>query len=618
MNPGDWQLSLGANRKPDGQTVFRVWAPLAASVDVEIKTKRNTRIYPLLETRQQYFQIALPGIQHGTRYRYILNNEKKRPDPVSRYLPEGLHGFTEIYDPSRFSWTDQKWKGLPLEEFLFYEMHVGTFTNAGTFDATIQKIPYLKKLGVTCIELMPVAQFPGKRNWGYDGAGLFAVQNSYGGPDGLKRLVNACHRSGLAVCLDVVYNHLGPEGNYLHDFGPYFTKKYYTPWGAAVNFDDRLSDHVRHFFVENALHWLTEYHIDALRLDAVHAIFDRSATPFLQELGQRVRAQSARLGRPLWVIAESDLNDPKLLRTASQGGLQLDAQWSDDFHHAMHAALSKEKNGYYMDFTGVADVRAALKDPFVLKGQYSKFRHCRHGAPAHQLEGERFVFCLQNHDQIGNRALGERLHDLTDESSFKAGSLVLLLAPYLPLLFMGQEYGEKNPFLYFVDHGDKVLREAVRKGRLAEFESFGWKNVPDPAAAGTFKRSKLNWNMPARNKQAQKMLQLYRDGILLRKKWGILQSIKRKDLRLLDSPHEEGFAFYYENDKMRKPAIFCYFGQHSTTFKLPGKVTRFIPLLDTASARYGGTRKTKLNNRQKTIFLPGPRAVAGWIEQEKR
>ena len=393
-------------------------------------------------------------------------------------------------------WTDQKWSGRALESSIIYELHIGTYTPEGSFDALIPHLPELVALGVTTIELMPIAQFPGGRNWGYDGAYVFAPQNTYGGPQGLQRLVNAAHHHGLSMALDVVYNHLGPEGNYLSAYGPYFTDRYRTPWGQAINFDGAGSDEVRRFFIENALYWLTDYHFDALRLDAIHGMFDFGARHFLADLQVAVSDLSQRLGRKLHLIAESDLNDSRILHSAEQSGYNLDAQWSDDFHHSVHALLTAERLGYYGDFGGVTPLAATLRDGWSDSGQYSRFRKRRHGNSPLGISPSHFVVCNQNHDQVGNRAAGERLSTLVSFEAQKLAAGITLLSPFVPMLFMGEEYGETAPFQYFTSHGDPALVEAVRRGRQEEFSAFGWKqNVPDPQSEETFARSLLKHSL---------------------------------------------------------------------------------------------------------------------------
>jgi maltooligosyltrehalose trehalohydrolase len=420
-------------------------------------------------------------------------------------------------DPAGFIWADGAWKGLAVRDLVIYELHVGTFAPKGTFDAVIARLEQLRDLGITAIELMPIAEFPGKRNWGYDGVSLYAPQSSYGGPEALRRLVNAAHQAGLAVILDAVYNHLGPEGNYLRDFGPYFTDKYRTLWGEGWNLDGPDSDEVRRYLLDNALYWITEFHLDGLRLDAADTIVDQGATHLLEELATSVHRQAALLGRRISVIAETAANDPRFVRSQEKGGYGLDAQWSDDLHHAVHVALTREQNGYYADFGGVAPVAKALAERFVNDGRYSSFRRRRHGRPAVDLPTDRFVICVQNHDQVGNRARGERLSTLVSAEALRLAAAILLLSPYVPLLFMGEEYGESHPFLYFVSHGDPKLVEAVREGRRREFAGFQWSGeIPDPQAESTFEASRLDWAAAGRQPHAQ-LRALYHDLLQLRR-----------------------------------------------------------------------------------------------------
>ena len=387
------------------------------------------------------------------------------------------------------------WKGKALDEYIIYELHVGTFTKEGTFEAIIPHLSYLRDtVGITAIELMPVAEFPGRRNWGYDGVHPFAPQSSYGGPHGMKRLVDACHAAGLAVILDVVYNHFGPEGNYLNDFGPYFTDRYRTPWGSAINYDGPESDEVRQYVVDNAVYWVTEYHIDGLRLDAIHGIFDFSAQHVLKDIASAVHSQAQRLGRVVNVIAESDLNDTRVIDSPSVGGYGLDGQWNDDFHHALRVVVAGERKGYYEDFHGLTDLAAAVRNGFVYHARYSAHRRRRHGNSSRHCQPSQFVVFSQNHDQIGNRAVGDRLSTQLPWEALKAIRALVLLSPNIPLLFMGEEYGETAPFQYFIEHGDPDLIEAVRQGRRREFAHFGWnpEDIPDPQDAATFERSRLN------------------------------------------------------------------------------------------------------------------------------
>ena len=433
-------------------------------------------------------------VESGVDYRFVVDGGEPRPDPRSASQPEGIHGPSRTVDHSEFTWTDDGWNGAPLSETIAYELHVGTFTPEGTFEAAIERLPHLVDVGITAIELMPVAEFSGDHGWGYDGVDLYAPHHSYGGPDGLKRLVDACHGRGLAVIMDVVYNHLGPAGNYLRDFAPYFTKKYSTPWGEAINYDDAFSPRVRDFVIENALMWLRDYHCDGLRVDAVHAILDTSAIHILEEIGSRVRELESQLGRTMWVIAESDLNDPRVIYPRERGGYGLDAQWSDDFHHALHSVVTGERAGYYADFGAVDQLAKALRNAYVYDGIYSSFRRRRHGRTPVDVSGHRFLGYLQNHDQIGNRAQGERSRWLMSPELLKVTAALVLTSPFVPMLFQGEEWGATTPFLYFTDH-EPELGRLVTEGRTREFGAFGWdpSEVPDPQAPETFARSKLDW-----------------------------------------------------------------------------------------------------------------------------
>lgn len=486
--------TLGAHPTGEEDCEFLVWAPFARKVELQIETSER-RLEPMDAGTDGYFGCRVRGIAPGSTYLYRLDDSKIRPDPASRSQPQGVHHPSEVVS-ARFDWEDSNWKGVPLVDLVLYEIHTGTFTPEGTFEAIIPRLAALKKLGVNMIELMPVAQFPGSRNWGYDGVHPFAVQNSYGGPRSLRALVNACHREGLGVVLDVVYNHLGPEGNYLRDFGPYFTDRYKTPWGEAINFDGPCSDHVRRFFIENALYWISDFHVDALRLDAIHAIVDNSAVPFLEELAQEVQSLAARLGRTVQVIAESDLNDSRIVHPREVGGFGCDAQWNDDFHHAVHALLTGERAGYYEDFGSASQIATACASGYVYSGQYSAYRQRRFGNSSCDVPARRFVVFSQNHDQVGNRANGDRLSTIVGFEKLKLAAGVVLLSPFIPLLFMGEEYGETAPFQYFVSHADQSLIDAVRKGRTDEFARFGWhREIPDPQSVETFERSRLNWSL---------------------------------------------------------------------------------------------------------------------------
>jgi maltooligosyltrehalose trehalohydrolase len=491
-NPDD--KPLGASLTSDGNCSFLVWAPRAKQVDVGI-IQSSERMIPTRPLSFGYFYGEASGIEPGTEYKYLLDGEKERPDPASRFQPHGVHGASQVVGPS-FKWNDVSWRGIPLASYVIYELHVGAFTPEGTFDAIIPRLQSLKDLGITAVEIMPIAQFAGERNWGYDGVYPFAVQNSYGGPQGFKRLVDACHAAELAVVLDVVYNHLGPEGNYSGDFGPYFTSNYKTAWGDALNFEGPQSDPVRRYFIDNALQWVDEFHVDSLRLDAVHAILDISARPFLQEMAVAVEAFAQKVSRHIYLMPESNRNDAAMVRPRDLGGWGMASVWNDDFHHALHVLLTGERDGYYEDFHGIEDLAQSFRHGFVFTGQYSKYRKRRHGNSSANLKGEHFIVCAQNHDQIGNRREGDRLSQSMTFDQLKVAAAAVLLSPFLPLIFMGEEYGESAPFQFFISHGDPDLIEAVRNGRIAEFECLeSGANVPDPQSDETFRRSKLNWKL---------------------------------------------------------------------------------------------------------------------------
>jgi maltooligosyltrehalose trehalohydrolase len=486
-------------------------------------------VIPLQQDESGYWQETV-NADPGTLYVYQLDGSLERPDPASHYQPEGVHGSSQVVD-HHFDWTDESWQGIPLKDLIIYELHVGTFTPEGTFESIIPRLSYLQDLGITAIEIMPVAQFPGSRNWGYDGVYVYGVQESYGGPAGLKKLVDACHQAGIAVILDVVYNHLGPEGNYLWAYGPYFTDQYRTPWGNAVNFDGAYSNDVRNFFIQNALYWLDKYHIDALRVDAVHAIYDMSAQPFLQELGDAVANFNRTTPVQRYVIAESDLNDVRVIKPREDGGFGHDAQWCDDFHHILHTLLTGELSGYYEDFGKIEQLAVALREGYIYSGQYSSFRKRNHGNSAADRPAEQFVVCIQNHDQIGNRLIGDRLSTLVDFPGLKVAAAAVLLSPYIPMLFMGEEYGEEAPFQYFVSHSDPDLIEGVRTGRAEEFKAFGWDNAPDPQGTKVFEQSKLQWEKIDQDKYAV-LRRWYKRLIQLRKETPALATLDRQNLNV--------------------------------------------------------------------------------------
>jgi maltooligosyltrehalose trehalohydrolase len=486
-------LDFGAMPRADG-VVFRVWAPCRERIEVRVVAPGAGAVVPLARDAGGVFEGAIAGLGPGARYVYRLDGGAERPDPVSRSQPEGVHGPSEVVDPAAFPWTDAGWRGVPLRELRLYELHVGTFTAEGTFEAAIPHLASLAALGLTAIQLMPVAEFPGGRNWGYDGVHLFAPQSTYGGPSGLRRLVDAAHAAGLAVLLDVVYNHFGPEGNYLAEYGPYFTERHRTPWGPAVNYDAEGSAGVRRHVLGNARTWIREYHLDGLRLDAVHAIHDGSPHHLLAELGDLAASESRALGRPVHLVAESNRNDRRVVTPAADGGYGLASQWSDDLHHALRVALTGARGGYYEDFAGgLDDLEVALRDAWVYQGRLSRYRGFVLGTPSAGLPGEAFVVFAQNHDQVGNGAGGSRLAARTPPGLVKLAAATVLCAPYVPLLFMGEEYGETAPFAFFTSFGDAALGEAASRGRRREYARFAWSaEPPDPQDPATFVACRLD------------------------------------------------------------------------------------------------------------------------------
>jgi maltooligosyltrehalose trehalohydrolase len=512
-------------------TDFHVWAPRTHRVDVSL-VDTGERV-ALCEASEGWFSAVVP-CGPGTRYRYVLDGTAERADPASRYQPEGVHGPSAVVPLGDHEWRDHGFQPVPLCDAVLYELHVGTFTPAGTFAAAVAELDDLALLGITAVEVMPVAQFPGARNWGYDGVFPFAVQNTYGGPAAFQHFVDECHRRGLAVILDVVYNHLGPEGNVLPDFAPYLTDRYRTPWGPAVNLDGPGSDGVRNYLTANALQWFEDFHVDGLRLDAVHELVDRSARPFLAELAATVQERAETTGRAHWLIAESADNDPQVVSDPAVGGLGIHAQWNDDFHHAVHVALTGERSGYYGDYSGAADVARAMDQGFVYQGQRSRFRARRHGAPSARLEPSRFVVFTQNHDQVGNRADGERLSVLVDSARLRLAAALVSLSPGIPLLFMGEEYAETAPFAYFVDHGDPDLTEAVRRGRAAE-HGRAEVDLLDPADPTTFDQSVLDRDLRHHGDHREIRL-LYRSLFALR----AAEPALRRSGRSWTTAHAEG------------------------------------------------------------------------------
>ncbi len=527
---------------------FSVWAPRRKKVAVRV----GERDYPMLGPTERGFWTAdVEEAQHGSDYAFLLDDDPRPyPDPRSFWQPKDVHSFSRVLDHAQFPWTDEKFRPVPLSSAVLYEMHIGTFTEKGTLDSAIEKLDYLCDLGITHIELLPIASYEGNWSWGYDGVAPYAPDETYGGPEAVKRFVDACHRKGLGVVLDVVMNHFGPAGNYTQQFGPYYTERHHTPWGAAINLEEGGSDQVRRYFIDCALMWLRDYHFDGLRLDAVHELIDRSAMHFLEQLSREVEDLSAAVGRSLFLIGESDLNDPRFVTPREANGYGLDAQWSDDFHHSLFTLLWHEPSGYYQDFGTVEQLATTLRQVFLYDGRYSRFRMRNHGRPPQKISYHRFLGYIQNHDQIGNRAKGERLEHLVGMQKAKLAAAVVLTAPFLPMLFMGEEWAASSPWMFFADFQDSDLRKAVSEGRKHDFRHFGWnpEDVPDPEAPETFQQSKLNWSELGEGKHRE-MFQWYRELIYLRRRTLALNlgDFSRMEVRC----SEEGRWIYHDRGNIR-------------------------------------------------------------------
>ena len=588
-----------------GGVAWRVWAPRAKAVELVLIDGDPRRGTPMQAEDFGYFRTVPREVPDGQRYAFRLDGGEDRPDPCSLWQPDGVFGPSAVVRPDRFAWTDSAWRGVAREDLVFYELHVGTFTREGTFEAIIPRLRSLRELGVTAIEIMPVGQFSGTRNWGYDGVLPYATQNNYGGPQGLQKLVDACHAAGLAVFLDVVYNHLGPEGNYLHEFGPYFTDRYKTPWGQAINFDGPASDPVRDYFLDNARMWLEEFHFDGLRLDAVHAIYDLGARHILRAVKDVADDVARRQNRKVHVVGESDQNDPRVVLPPERGGHGLDAQWSDDFHHAVHAFFTGERRGYYSDYGDAGQLAEALRTPFLYAWTYSPHRGRKHGAPPPaDVGGDRFVVCVQNHDQVGNRAKGDRLPTLLDSpAKQRLASSLLLLSPHLPLLFMGEEYGEDRPFPFFCSFRGEELILAVREGRKKEFADFlgGGEDVPPPDAEETFRSAVLSWEWPEGSPKAG-IRRLYGDLLAARRLWPAMRDFGRREARLL------GAGEVLELDRgTGGGSLRVHANLTNRRQPLPEAPAGATMLFASESTRYGGTRR---EGRHREL-LPYECAVCG-------
>lgn len=596
---------LGATYLGDNRTGFRLWAPLAKQVDVILPGNTERRLH-LQREEDGYWHAVVDGVSPGARYFFDIGKDAPRPDPASRLQPEGVHGPSEVVpsvpDPA-FGWS-----GRPLHEYVIYELHVGTFTREGTFDAAIRRLPELKELGITAIELMPVAAFPGTRNWGYDGAYPFAVHANYGGPDGLRRFAAACHANGLAVVLDVVYNHLGPEGAYLYEFGPYFSEYHRTPWGRAINMSDPHSDDVRKFFIESALYFVTHIGIDALRLDAVNTIFDASPHPFLEEFAEVLHRRGAELGRPVYLIAESDDNDPRLVKPPSQCGFNLDAIWNDDFNHSLAALLTNERTGALVDHGPVEHLAKIMRENFYFTGQYSHYMMRRHGRSGADIDPRQLVVYIQNHDQVGNRPAGDRLSTRVSFDRQKLAAAVVLLSPFIPLVFMGEEYGETAPFPFFTHFTDETLGHAVELGRKRDLVELGFSEEPlSPQDEATFEKARLHWNLRGRKHHAH-LLEWYRALLRVRRENPALATGRDRQATAFE---DEKLLFVRRWADKSEILVIHNFSDKPVDITLPVPAGTYRNILSSYDPRFGGN---DLNSSPDIVSSGQVRLTFGSLE----
>lgn len=584
MNTEVELLVPGVRFDESGKANVVVWSPEAENVKLFLPTSQEQ--IALQEGDYGYWTLETDALKPGDLYQFIVK-EDPLPDPATRWQPQGVHGPSCAFDLNEFEWTDNSWDNLVLKDYIIYELHAGTFTPEGTFASMEEKLDYLVDLGINAIEIMPVSQFAGARNWGYDGVFPYCVQDSYGGPKALQQLVNACHEKGLAVILDVVYNHIGPEGNVLLQYGPYFTDKYNTPWGDAINFDDKWCDGVRQYFAENTLMWFRDFHIDALRMDAVHAIKDMSPVHILQEIREKVDELVAQTGRKHYLIVEMDLNDTRFIKPVTDGGFGMDGQWIDEFHHALRVTSGQERSGYYADFDPITSLAKSYKDAYVFDGIYSDHRKRKFGVKADGRPGEQFVVFSQNHDHVGNRMLGERTSQLVSLEMQKLLAGAVFVSPYLPMLFMGEEYSEPNPFMYFVSHTDPELAEAVRKGRKREFAAFHMEGeAPDPVSEETFNESKLQWALLTQEPH-QPMFQFYKKLIALRKEQPALNNADRDAMDVEADPANETVQIRRWSARQEVVAV-LNFSKSSREVTLPEQKEGWRKLIASADTQWNG------------------------------
>jgi maltooligosyltrehalose trehalohydrolase len=593
----------GAFLQPDGSVRWCLWAPLSKKVSLAIWRGGRRKLMPMTPAENGYFVCEKRGTElhsvppDGLRYAYLLQNGQERPDPASRWQPQGVHKPSAVFDPAAFEWTDSAWRGAARDDLVIYELHVGTFTPEGSFAAIIPRLRQLAELGITAIELMPIAQFPGERNWGYDGVGLYAVQHSYGGPRELQRLVDAAHSAGLAVLLDVVYNHVGPEGNYLAEFGPYFAKRFHTPWGATFNYDEADCDPVRQFICDNARMWIRDFHLDGLRLDAIMMLHDLGARHILADIAAAAHDEAAKAGRVVHVIGETNQNDIRQVHSPERGGLGLDAVWADDLHHAMHALLTGERDGRFQDFGKPEHVAKAFNNVFVYDGCYSAWRRRRHGSPVGDAPRRAFVISIKNHDLIGNRPFGDRPIAYLPAAAMRMWCALSLLHPGVPLIFMGEEYGEQRPFPFFCSFSHERLIESVRHGRQRElsFEKLpGTAGLPDPQDPATFASAVLSWSWDAPLQAG--LRQLYRDVLAARRNWPALRDREHTSARIVQGKtdtHDDAPLLIVQRGA--GPSLWACASLNSACASLPqaeAAATSSLPqlLLSTEAKSYGGSR----------------------------
>lgn len=601
--------NIGAHYSGNYCCTFSVFAPEKESMTLQLVFPQDKKI-PMQKTADGYFVAELNYITPGTQYYFVPDNTQPYPDPASNYQRHDVHKASEVIDHNAFIWNDSAWKGIPFNELVMYELHVGTFTQKGTFEAIIPLLDDLVAIGINAIELMPVAQFPGNRNWGYDGVYPYAVQHSYGGPEGLKTFVDACHQKGIAVFLDVVYNHFGPEGNYVAQFAPFFTERYKVPWGDAINFDGEWSDGIKAYFINNIVHWFEKYHIDGLRLDAVHEIYDRNAVNFWQLAKETVQQLQQQLGRPLYLVAECDYNSSRVIKPVECGGMELTAQWLDDFHHALYVILDRKGQDRYIDFGLMEQLAKAYKEGFVHAGEFVKARKRNHGESSAGVRGDKFIAFNLNHDQVGNRPKGERLAVLVDFERLKLAAAALLLSPYIPMLFMGEEYGEEAPFYFFISHHDTELIKLVQEGRNKEFAQFGDFETPDPYSEKTFDDCKINWHLRKSGKH-KILLEWHTKLIALRKEHAALKEFD-KNFITVHSIRQQGIMLIRQTKNSGKLLVCIFnFSDETMQYTMPMYANTYTKILDSKERpwlwndddEYSSTHHTNTINKADEISI---------------